>query len=75
MIPAMKYQLNASFVDLKNNQTYSEATEVEVFSGATTIVVLSFFVPSEKERIRSGIPPRINIYQLYGKGLEILPRG
>jgi len=75
MIPAMKYQLNASFIDLKNNQTYSETTEVEVFSGATTIVVLSFFVPSEKERIRSGIPPRINIYQLYGKGLEILPRG
>jgi hypothetical protein len=50
-------------------------TEVEVYSGATTIVVLSFFVPSEKERIRSGILPRINIFYLYGKGLEILPRG
>jgi len=75
MIPAMKYQLNASFIDLKNNQTYSETVEVEVFSGATTIVVLSFFVPSEKERIRSGIPPHIKIYPAYGKGLEILPRG
>jgi len=75
MIPAMKYHLNASFIDLKNNQTYSETAEVEVFPGATTIVVLSFFVPSEKERIRSGITPRINVYQLSGKGLEILPRG
>jgi hypothetical protein len=74
MIPAMKYQLNASFIDLKNNQTYSETAEAEVFPGATTIVVLSFFVPSEKERIRSGITPRINIYSLYGKGLQILPR-
>jgi hypothetical protein len=75
MIPPMKYQLNASFIDLKNNQTYSETVEVEVFSGTTTIVVLSFFVPSEKERIRSGIPPHIKIYPAYGKGLEILPRG
>lgn len=75
MIPAMKYQLNASFIDLKNNQTYSETAEVEVFPGSTTIVVLSFFVPSEKERIRSGIHPHIKIYPAYGKGLEILPRG
>ena len=75
MIPAMKYQINASFIDLRNGQTYSDLTEVEVYSGATTIVVLSFFVPSEKERIRSGILPRINIFYLYGKGLEILPRG
>jgi hypothetical protein len=49
--------------------------EVEVFPGTTTVVVLSFFVPSEKERIRSGITPRIKIYHLYGKGMEILPRG
>ncbi len=75
MIPAMKYKLIASFIDLKNNQTYSETVEVEVFSGTTTIVVLSFFVPSEKERIRSGIPPHIKIYPAYGKGLDILPRG
>jgi len=75
MIPAMKYQINASFVDLRNGQTYSDLTEVEVYPGATSIVVLSFFVPSEKERIRSGILPRINIFRLYGKGLEILPRG
>ena len=75
MIPAMKYQVNASFIDLKNNQTYSDTVEVEVFSGTTTIVVLSFFVPSEKERIRSGMPPHIKIFPAYGKGFEILPRG
>jgi len=75
LIPAMKYRLDASFIDWRNNQTYSEATEVEVFQGATTVVVLSFFVPSEKERIRSGLTPRINIFNLYGKGLAILPRG
>ena len=75
MIPAMKYQLNASFIDLKNNQTYSETVEVEVFSGTTTVLVLSFFVPSEKERIRSGMPPHIKIFPAYGKGFEILPRG
>jgi hypothetical protein len=75
MIPAMKYRISASFIDLRNSQTYSDLTEVEVYPGTTTIVVLSFFVPSEKERIRSGILPRINIFHLYGKGLEILPRG
>lgn len=75
LIPAMKYQLMASFIDFKNNQTYSETAEVEVYSGATTVVVLSFFVPSEKERIRTQSFPRINVYQLSGKGLEILPRG
>jgi hypothetical protein len=75
MIPAMKYQVNASFIDLKNNQTYSDTVEVEVFSGTTTILVLSFFVPSEKERIRSGMPPHIKIFPAYGKGFEILPRG
>jgi hypothetical protein len=75
MIPAMKYQLTASFIDFKNNQTYSEMTEVEVYPGATTVVVLSFFVPSEKERIRNRTFPRINVYQLNGKGLEVLPRG
>jgi hypothetical protein len=75
LIPAMKYRLDASFIDWRNNQTYSETTEVEVYPGTTTVVVLSFFVPSEKERIRSGLTPRINIFNLYGKGLVILPRG
>jgi hypothetical protein len=75
MIPSMKYQISASFVDLRNGQTYSDLTEAEVYPGATTVVVLSFFVPSEKEKIRSGVLPRINIFLLYGKGLEILPRG
>jgi len=75
MIPAMRYQLTASFTDLRNGQSYSDLTEVTVYPGTTTIVVLSFFVPSEKERIRSGVLPRINIFHLYGKGLEILPRG
>ena len=75
MIPAMKYEVSASFIDLRNSQTYSDLTEAEVYPGTTTVVVLSFYVPSEKERIRSGLPPRITIYHLYGKGLEILPRG
>ena len=75
MIPAMKYEVSASFIDLRNSQTYSDLTEAEVYPGTTTVVVLSFYVPSEKERIRSGLSPRITIYHLYGKGLEILPRG
>jgi hypothetical protein len=75
LIPAMKYRLSASFVDLRNSQTHSDLTEVEIHAGSTTVVVLSFFVPSEKERIRNGILPRISIFRLYGKGLEILPRG
>jgi hypothetical protein len=75
MIPAMRYQVSTSFIDFKNNQTYSEMIEVEVYPGATTVVILSFFVPSEKERIRNRTFPRINVYQLNGKGLEILPRG
>lgn len=75
LIPPMKYRVMSSFVDIKNNQTYSETTEIEVYPGATTVVILSFFVPSEKERVRNRTFPRINIYQLNGKGLEILPRG
>jgi hypothetical protein len=75
MIPAMRYQVSTSFIDFKNNQTYSEMVEVEVYPGATTVVILSFFVPSEKERMRNRTFPRINVYQLNGKGLEILPRG
>jgi hypothetical protein len=74
-IPAMTYRLNASFIDLKNNQTYSEAPEVQVHPGTTTIVVISFFVPSEKERIRSRQAPRINVFQLFGKDLNIVPKG
>ena len=75
MIPAMKYQLTGSFIDFRNGQTFSETAEVEVYPGATTVVILSFFVPSEKERIRNRTFPGISIYQLNGKGLEILPRG
>jgi hypothetical protein len=71
----MRYQVSTSFIDFKNNQTYSEMVEVEVYPGATTVVILSFFVPSEKERMRNRTFPRINVYQLNGKGLEILPRG
>jgi len=72
-IPAQGYQLITSFLDLKTNGTYSESAEVQVYSGATNIAVLSIFVPSEKERIRNRQTPRIRIFQLSGKGMEILP--
>ncbi len=75
MIPSMGYHLVTSFVDLKNNQTYSETAEVQVFPGTTTVVVLSFYVPAEKERLRSQQTPRINIFQFFGKDLGILPKG
>lgn len=75
IIPAMGYRLIASFIDLKTNLTYSEVAEIQVYPGTTALVVLSFYVPSEKERFRAGQIPRIKVYQLFGKDLEVLPKG
>jgi len=33
------------------------------------------YVPTEKERLQSQGTPRINIFQFFGKGLELLPKG
>lgn len=73
IIPAQSHRLIASFLDLKNNETYSESAEVPVYSGSTTVAVLSFYVPSEKERIRNKQIPRIDVFKLFGKGTEIFP--
>ena len=71
MIPAQSYRLITSFLDLKNNETHSEFSEVQVYSGSTTVVVLSVYVPNEKERMRNRQTPRIEVFQLFGKGTEI----
>jgi len=73
-VPADSYGVVTSFLDLKTNETYSEQAKVQVHPDATTVVVLSFYVPSEKERIRNKQVPGIQIYQLFGKGLEFLPK-
>ncbi|MDH4265886.1 MAG: hypothetical protein OEW45_09640 [Deltaproteobacteria bacterium] len=73
ILPAQSYRLITSFLDLKNNDSYSESMEVQVLPGTTTIVVLSVYVPNEKERIRTRQTPRINVFQLWGKGMEALP--
>jgi hypothetical protein len=73
IIPAQSYRIITSFLDLKNNKTYSESAVVTIYSGSTTVAVLSFYVPSEKERIRNKQIPRIDVFKLFGKGTEILP--
>ena len=73
ILPAQNYPLIMSFLDLRNNDFYSESVEVQVEAGTTTIVVLSIYVPNEKERIRNKQTPRINTFQLWGKGMEVLP--
>lgn len=72
-VPAQPYALAATFLDLKNNETFSRTMEVAVYPGTTTVVVLSFYVPSAKERFRNKQAPRIDQFQFYGKGMEILP--
>jgi hypothetical protein len=72
VIPAQSYHLITSFLDRKNNEPYSELTEVPVYPGATTIVVITFYMPSERERIRNKATPRIDVFTLFGKGIEIL---
>ncbi len=73
IIPAAAYPLVTSFLDSKTNETFSQTVDVQVYPETTTIVVLSIFVPSEKERIRNRQAPRLDIFQLYGKGVEIFP--
>ena len=74
LVPAQEYELLTSFLDLKTNETYSDQAKIQVHPGATTVAVLSFYVPSEKERIRNNQVPGIQIYQLFGKTLEFLPK-
>jgi len=74
MLPSRNYHLTMSFMDAKTNQMYSEMAEVQVLSGATTLVVVSFYVPSERERLRSKQRPRINVFQVFGKQTDILPQ-
>jgi hypothetical protein len=71
ILPTQNYPLIISFLDLKN--FYSEIAEVQVLAGTTTIVVLSIYVPNEKERIRNKQTPWIKTFQLSGKGMEVLP--
>jgi hypothetical protein len=73
-LPVYDYPLLTSFLDLKSNEGYSEYIKIPVHAGATTVLVLSFYVPSEKERIQSKQMPRIDIFQLFGKGTEIFPK-
>lgn len=72
-LPVQNYRITTSFLDSKTNETYSELTEVEVFPDTTTYLVISFFVPGEKERIRGRQYPKIQFYPLFGKGTEVLP--
>jgi hypothetical protein len=73
IIPAQSYHLITSFLDRKNNEPYSGLTEVQVYPGATTIMVITFYMPSERERIRNKQSPRIDVFPLFGKGMEVLP--
>jgi len=73
IVPAQSYHLVTSFLDRKNNESFSELEEVPVYSGATTIVVITFYMPSDRERIRNKQTPRIDVFTLFGKGMELLP--
>lgn len=73
IIPAQSYRLITALTDPKSYETRSLVKEVTVYPGATTLVVLSFYIPSEKERIRYKQTGEINIFQIWGKGLEIFP--
>lgn len=74
LVPAQEYGLLTSFLDLKTNEIHSDQEKIQVHPGATTIAILSFYVPSEKERIRNKQVPGIQIHQLFGKSLEFLPK-
>jgi len=73
-VPVETYSLLTSFVDLKTNEIYSDIAKIAVQAGVTTVVVVSYYVPSEKERIRNKQIPGIRVYQLFCKGMEILPK-
>lgn len=72
LVSAGNYPLITSF---KANEIYAESSELKVYSGTTTIVVISIFVPNEWERILNKQSPRINVFQLFGKGTKIFPGG
>jgi hypothetical protein len=73
IVPAQGYRLITSFLDRKTNERYSELSEVQVYPGTTTIMVITFYVPSERERVRNKQTPRIDVFKIFGKGTEILP--
>lgn len=73
IMPAQSYLLVTTLTDPKSYETSSLVQEVSVYPEATTLVVLSFYVPSEKERIRSKKTAQINIFQIWGKGMKIIP--
>jgi myo-inositol catabolism protein IolC len=72
-MPGQSYRLVITITDPKSYETRSLMKQVTVYPGATTLVVLSFYIPSEKERMRSKQTAQINIFQLWGKGTEIFP--
>jgi hypothetical protein len=72
-LPVHQYRVYTSFLDGKANETYSEMSEFQILSDTTTFLVISFYVPSEKERIRSKQSPRVQFFQVFAKGMEIFP--
>jgi hypothetical protein len=36
-------------------------------------MVITFYMPSERERVRNKQAPRIDVFTLFGKGIEVLP--
>ncbi len=72
-LPVQNYRIATSFLDSKTNETYSELTEIAILSDTTTYLIVGFFVPGEKERIRGRQYPKIQFHQLFGKGTEVLP--
>jgi len=74
IMPAQAYHLITSFLDRKSNESYSELTEVPVYPGTTTILVIAFYMPNDRERIRNKQTPRIDVFTLFGKGMELLPK-
>ncbi|MCX5905637.1 MAG: hypothetical protein NTY64_00180 [Deltaproteobacteria bacterium] len=72
-VPVQTYRFLSSFGDPRTNERYSDDTEVQVFADTTTLVIVTFYVPGEKERIRSKQIPRARTYQLFGKGMRVWP--
>ncbi len=75
ILPAQKYRVTTSFLDVKTNQSFAESLDAHVEPGTTTVIVVSIYVPAEKERIRSKQPPRIQTFEFFWKGTEITPGG
>jgi len=75
VVSAQEYRLVTSFLDSKNNEIYAESSELTVHPGTTTVVVISIFVPNERERILNKKSPQIKVFQLFGKGTKVFPAG